>query len=333
MSLLRFTQPLIAWKELPISKPIQVQVGDERITLLRQGDQIRGFPERCPHRGTSLIHGTAEGLGVLRCPYHGWRTQADGRVRNAEGNELKHCEFQGYPLRVEFGYVWLDRGAPVPVSGGDELDFCGAQGFLLSAPFHVVLDNFNEGSHTPFIHGLTGPEPEQLPKVQFDWSDEEDHVRIHYQGPQRANVAFHGWRALLPARFRRRMIWDISWRTYFDPVYMRYDSTWFWEDEPGHILLRVRHFYFVSPFGPDRTRFHSFAFAGFPTTPRILHPLYRMASLAMTRNQVMEDERFYRRIRDLPRSFDGMHFDRYDLPVVRIRKRAEAEYLGASPEA
>jgi vanillate O-demethylase monooxygenase subunit len=195
--------------------------------------------------------------------------------------------------------------------------FCGSDGYVLSAPFHVVLDNFNEGTHTPFVHGVTGPTPDQWDAVSFDWSDQPDHVAIHYQGPQRNHLVFHG----------QELTWDIAWRTYFAPVHMVYESAWFPPGRPEAPRLRLRHAYFIAPLGAERTRFHAFTFAAFDAYPRALHGLLGLFARRLTRNQILEDERFYPLIRDLPRSFHGLHLERYDQPLFRIRTRADAEYF------
>ena len=89
-----------------------------------------------------------------------------------------------------------------------------------------------------------------------------------------------------------------------------------------------RVYYYIVPKGEGHTSLHAFIFVKAPWWAAWFSPAVRLASRLITANQVLEDERFYPKIADLPESFKGLRLEATDHPVVAIRKRAEAEYLG-----
>jgi phenylpropionate dioxygenase-like ring-hydroxylating dioxygenase large terminal subunit len=43
--------------------------------------EVKAFPNACLHRGRSLCDAHRKGLKVLRCPFHGWSWQLDGKLK------------------------------------------------------------------------------------------------------------------------------------------------------------------------------------------------------------------------------------------------------------
>ncbi len=319
MSLTRFTQPLMVDRRLG-ARPVVVEVGAEKLTVARTGDGVFAYPERCPHRGTPLVHARVAG-GRLVCPYHGWSVDPRGQVRRAAAADQVECTVPVRKLELAFGSHWLvEPGSPVPVAAPAGHEFCGSLEFTLSAPYHVVLDNFNEGSHTPYVHRLLGPAPSRLGEVRFEWRNDADSVFTRYDAPQRMNPLFRLLSPLAPLN------WHIEWRTYFGPTYMQYDSRWY-EPKSGRVVTQNRVYYYLIPRGADRTALHAFIFVEAPKWARWCKPVVRWVSRLITANQVLEDQRFYPKIAGLPESFKGLRLEPTDHPVVTIRKRAQAEYL------
>src|SRR3712207_8271649 len=60
--------------------PVPVGAGGRAFVVvrLRPGSEGSAFPARCPHRLAPLTEATVAD-GGLRCAYHGWRYDADGR--------------------------------------------------------------------------------------------------------------------------------------------------------------------------------------------------------------------------------------------------------------
>ncbi|MDH6055263.1 aromatic ring-hydroxylating dioxygenase subunit alpha [Umezakia ovalisporum] len=97
------------------NKPKQVLIFNQRFVLYRnfQG-QIIALNDQCPHRGAAFSLGWIE-KDCLRCPYHGWKFQADGQCieipSNAPGTPIpKKARVDNYPIQEKYGFVWLFYG-------------------------------------------------------------------------------------------------------------------------------------------------------------------------------------------------------------------------------
>jgi nitrite reductase/ring-hydroxylating ferredoxin subunit len=53
-----------------------VAVGDGRVVVVRVGDELRAFENRCLHQDSLLAEGRVRN-GVLACPLHFWRYRVD----------------------------------------------------------------------------------------------------------------------------------------------------------------------------------------------------------------------------------------------------------------
>jgi phenylpropionate dioxygenase-like ring-hydroxylating dioxygenase large terminal subunit len=317
MSILSFTQPLCEISELPLNQPKKFGFKDDSVVLLRTKNGIHLFPSRCPHRGTSLEHAKVTETDTLQCPYHGWSLKSDGTVRDSARNARADCKFYPSQAVEKHGLIWLQKEQAIPTPDLNKFTPVGSFSTTLSAPFHVVLDNFNEGLHTLFIHRFTGPRAKDLAQVKFEWKENAETIESFYDGPQRRNFLFP----------EKNLRWKISWKTFFQPCFMEYDSSWYHSGSDKLARPTLKHFYYIAPLDDHRTRLHAIVFADLNQVPTIFKPIYKMLALYFTRNQVREDEKFYPAIRDLPISTAAIHPETYDLPVLRIRARANSEYL------
>src|SRR4051794_14326537 len=78
----RFWIPACLSEELPgpDCDPIRVRLLGEDLVAYRDSEgRVGVLDELCPHRGASLVYGRNE-EGGLRCIYHGWKIDVDGRV-------------------------------------------------------------------------------------------------------------------------------------------------------------------------------------------------------------------------------------------------------------
>src|SRR5687768_3537787 len=77
----RYWQPVVLSEELPgpDCPPVRVQVLGERLLAFRDTQGRVGLIDpACAHRGADLFFGRNEDGGI-RCVYHGWKYDADGR--------------------------------------------------------------------------------------------------------------------------------------------------------------------------------------------------------------------------------------------------------------
>ncbi len=113
----RYWHPVAAASELTDEKPIKrVKILGEELVLFRDGKGGYGLlAEHCSHRGTSLFYGFLED-GCLRCPYHGWLFDKDGRCveQPFEPNPRfkESIRQRAYPVEKLAGFLFAYLGPP-----------------------------------------------------------------------------------------------------------------------------------------------------------------------------------------------------------------------------
>ncbi|MBP5971161.1 aromatic ring-hydroxylating dioxygenase subunit alpha [Brasilonema sp. CT11] len=97
------------------NKPKQIVMLNQRFVLYRNSQgQVVALKDQCPHRGAALSLGWVKDDSI-RCPYHGWKFQADGKCThipaNAPGTAIpKKACVDTYPVQEKYGFVWLFYG-------------------------------------------------------------------------------------------------------------------------------------------------------------------------------------------------------------------------------
>ena len=133
---------------------------------------LRAFSNVCRHRGSELCTGQGTGA-VIRCPYHGWTYQLDGRLHGApefEGVENWDRAAVRLPeFRVErwgpYIFVNMDAAPPLAdVMGAiprevaeigcpiDSLRHAYRRDYVIECNWKVYVDNYLEGYHLPAAH-------------------------------------------------------------------------------------------------------------------------------------------------------------------------------------
>jgi Rieske 2Fe-2S family protein len=167
-------------------------VGSGSVLVFREGDAIRGFANVCRHRGHELLGvGERACRDTLRCPYHGWTYDLDGRRRAASTVDAGGDAARGVDQRrrarhgsagfdpdpdghalgaiaVEehLGWVFANgdgRAPPIAdVFGGLDsvlgpydagaLALVARHTYDVAANWKVIHENYQECLHCPFIH-------------------------------------------------------------------------------------------------------------------------------------------------------------------------------------
>ncbi|MBM2809661.1 MAG: aromatic ring-hydroxylating dioxygenase subunit alpha [Chloroflexi bacterium] len=113
----RYWVPACMSEELPAADcdPIRLRLLCEDLVAFRDtAGRVGIMEESCPHRGASLYFGRNE-EGGLRCLYHGWKMDCDGKVLDMPcepaGSTFKDRVRQlAYPTHEQGGMVWAYMG-------------------------------------------------------------------------------------------------------------------------------------------------------------------------------------------------------------------------------
>ena len=165
-------------------EPVAVSLAGQGWALARFGGDLAGFADACPHRRARLSAGQVTD-GTLRCMYHGWRFAADGRCvaipALEDGAAIPERATLRRPAEVAEagGLVWLapePPRAPIPdlhpgvPLGGDGIATVFLPVLRVEANAGLLIDNFLDEAHLPFVHAATigGAGPEPIPRADID---------------------------------------------------------------------------------------------------------------------------------------------------------------------
>ena len=148
-------------------QPSGVTLMGEQIVLVRLNDEVNAYADLCPHRGTALSLGCVED-NQLRCAYHGWTYQADGRCTSIPARHGSHiperAQLRKYLAAERGGLIWVclvdDPIMPIPEL--PEMDN-SAYRIVTPPPYDWDcsaprrLENFVDLAHFSWVHdGILG---------------------------------------------------------------------------------------------------------------------------------------------------------------------------------
>lgn len=144
--------------------PLRRAVEGETLVLFRDSaGRPHALRDRCAHRGMALSKGRVEG-DCLRCPYHGWKYDGAGSLREVPalgGDEPlpQAPTMRAFPVveQDRHLWVWIGEGAPThPPFRFPHADEPGWSTFFMhtrfEAPVEACLENFLDVPHTIFVH-------------------------------------------------------------------------------------------------------------------------------------------------------------------------------------
>jgi vanillate O-demethylase monooxygenase subunit len=147
--------------------------------LFRAGGRIRAFVDRCPHRHAPLSLGSCD-EDLLRCAYHGWRYNVDGRCTDipaAAGSAIPPAAVLAPAAAVaeRLGMVFLAPEPPITplpeIPEADDPAFSAGDlpSITTRASAGLLADNFLDMAHFPFVHRGTfgADEAYEVPDYQF----------------------------------------------------------------------------------------------------------------------------------------------------------------------
>lgn len=171
-----------------IDKPKQIRMLNQRFVLYRNSQgQVVVLKDQCPHRGAALSLGWVED-SCIRCPYHGWKFQADGQCVDIPANAPetpipKKARVESYSVQEKYGFVWLFYGdlpdverPPIPPlpEFDDQTLHRSYLDFQVNTHYTRVLENSLDISHLPIVHANSfGAGFKENPKVEdYEIQDE-----------------------------------------------------------------------------------------------------------------------------------------------------------------
>ncbi|HEY7316321.1 MAG TPA: Rieske 2Fe-2S domain-containing protein [Candidatus Binatia bacterium] len=173
----RYWQPVALAEELPEgSAPRTVQICGEELVLFRDDQGRPGLLGlHCSHRGTDLSYGRIEN-GGLRCLYHGWLYDINGKVLEQPGepgggakrNEICHL---AYPCRQAGGviFAYMGPGAPPLLPNYEFLTVPPEQRAVTKIFYRCNYLQGNEGNidpvHLSFLHQYLKEAEVQRPRI------------------------------------------------------------------------------------------------------------------------------------------------------------------------
>jgi len=200
--------------ELPMPGDyIAGEVAGRPVFVIRDRDGgLRGFHNVCRHRAGPLLWDGRGHCDLLRCRYHGWIYDLDGRLRKrpdfADDDDAAKTGLSLFAIHVASwrGLVFVNLAeAPVPLEAGlgglvesmrdqplESFRFHGSKTYDLDVNWKTYTDNYLEGYHIPYLHpGLAAELDMQRYRVSNG-----DRVSIH-RAAARAGAAYQGlflWR-------------------------------------------------------------------------------------------------------------------------------------------
>jgi Rieske 2Fe-2S family protein len=149
-------------------------VAGESVIVTRAGDgSIRAFYNVCRHRGTRLCEaGQGSFAGLIRCPYHAWAFDLEGRLVAApQMDGLPHFCKDDYPLvpvHIDLwdGHIFLNLSeTPRPLEaqlgslpekfrawGMAQLRIGRQVVYDVAANWKLIIQNYSECLHCPGVH-------------------------------------------------------------------------------------------------------------------------------------------------------------------------------------
>jgi phenylpropionate dioxygenase-like ring-hydroxylating dioxygenase large terminal subunit len=304
------------------AKPVRVEVGGVAYALWRERGVPRAVLDRCPHRHAPLSKGVVRDDGRLACGYHGWHFDGTGNGCSPAVPEVK-CAVAAFELVERHGWLWLGtaNAGEVPELGADGWDYVGSHGQRAEAPLHVVVDNFSENEHTPYVHDRLGWREEDAARVSVETKCFDDRTEVTYVAPQRPS-------RLLPlVLVRSGDTLRNEWVTRFSPIHSIYTLSWSGPDgEARPYSLRVA-VCFV-PETERTTNIVSFMFSRLQGRTRMPRKALDAIAFAMGYKEVWDDKRWLLNIADTQRGFEGMRLTRFDKPLAHNRTLADELYYG-----
>jgi nitrite reductase/ring-hydroxylating ferredoxin subunit len=165
-------------------------VGRYSVLIVRGDDgALRAFQNVCRHRGNQLCEGAGSGAGELRCSYHRWTWDLQGRLREVPSRKgfgtLRNDEHSLFDVQVDtwgpLVFVNMDstagpldaflEGVPADIEWVGIDDFHCTYNIAVPLPcnWKTLIDGFSETYHVQGIHREMLPMVDDVNSPQRLW--------------------------------------------------------------------------------------------------------------------------------------------------------------------
>jgi vanillate O-demethylase monooxygenase subunit len=194
----RYWHPVATVDEVAAAEPhpLAVTLLGRALAVTARAGAAMAVDDRCPHRSTRLSVGWVdEGSLSIRCAYHGWRWEADGRCSEIpsmpDGPIPSRACVERYDAAVACGLVWVR----LDVTAGTSLPPCPmwddpSMRVLVGAPYTWPtsaarrVENFVDLAHFAWVHdGTLGRRDDPVPPVP-EIIRHEGELRFSYLPPE-----------------------------------------------------------------------------------------------------------------------------------------------------
>lgn len=129
--------------------------GKQLVLFRTTSGKLAALPAYCRHMNNNMaVFGEVRGE-TLRCGYHGWKYDTDGKCPRASGR------LASYPVVERYGMIWLWPSDSVPPAtefpfAGVVSDYARCRRKVYQLPCHPLWTTVNaaDGTHFSHIHGL-----------------------------------------------------------------------------------------------------------------------------------------------------------------------------------
>ncbi|VCU68090.1 Phthalate 4,5-dioxygenase oxygenase subunit [Pigmentiphaga humi] len=162
----RFWLPVCLAEEVaePDGAPVHARLLGRDLVVFRDSEgRVGVLDEKCPHRRVSLVYGRNE-EGGLRCLYHGWKIDVQGRVLEMASEPaatpmLSKVRTTAYPVQEWGGMVWTFLGkeedapafTPPPWAPTRDTKVAIAK-ILLPCNWAQILEGAIDSAHSSSLH-------------------------------------------------------------------------------------------------------------------------------------------------------------------------------------
>jgi choline monooxygenase len=256
---------------------VTANVGREPVLVVRGHDgELRAMSNVCRHRASTILEGTGRTRSVMRCPYHAWTYELDGRLAAAPSGQGFACldrdqvALPQFRLGVAGGLVFCcvdpaqmsleDMLGPV----GPYLDWLNLAGLTVhrydgqarrsedfDENWKILADNYLEDYHVPVAH----PALVRLVDTRRTVGDGNDWCewsRVPYRTRPSRDPREREYQSLvrrmpgMPEEFEGWMGHVCIWPTTFMEIYPHHVDTW--QLEPlGQFATRATTMTMVHP--------------------------------------------------------------------------------------